>query len=428
MKRALIYAAAVCLLSAPTVCGQTTTTLTLDECLRQAVANNTKLRTADNQVQMAAEQRKEALTKYFPTVSATGGGLIANENLIKLDLMGMEMGFVKKGLTASVTAMQPIFAGGQIVNGNRLARVGEDASRLQRNMTEDEVRLTAETYFWQILMLKEKLNTLDRVEAQLANVHKDAQAAVDAGVRNRNDLLQVQLRENEIRATRIEVENGLSVVNDLLAQYIGCMGDSIAIAYSVDIDKLPESPLSLYVSPDDAVGQTSEYKLLNCQVEASKLNRKIEVGKNLPTVAVGGAYMYHNLMEKSENRVIGMVTVSVPITGWWGGSYSIKRKKIEEQNAENDLNDKSQLLVIRMRKAWSDVNDAYKRLGIARESIEQSEENLRLNTDYYQAGTAAMSDLLDAQTLYQQSRDSYVEALTKYEVKKREYLQSTGRN
>lgn len=38
-----------------------------------------------------------------------------------------------------------------------------------------------------------------------------------------------------------------------------------------------------------------------------------------------------------------------------------------------------------------------------------------------------MSDLLEAQTLYQQSRDKYVESYARYEVKKREYLQATGR-
>lgn len=73
------------------------------------------------------------------------------------------------------------------------------------------------------------------------------------------------------------------------------------------------------------------------------------------------------------------------------------------------------------------MNDAYRQIFIARESIVQSEENLRLNTDYYEAGTASVSDLLDAQTLFQQSRDKYVESLADYEVKKREYLQATGR-
>ena len=85
------------------------------------------------------------------------------------------------------------------------------------------------------------------------------------------------------------------------------------------------------------------------------------------------------------------------------------------------------MLVIRMRKAWNDMTDAYEQVAIAKESIAQSEENLRLNTDYYQAGTATISDLLDAQTLYQKSKDKYVESYTLYEIKKREYLLVTGR-
>ena len=35
--------------------------------------------------------------------------------------------------------------------------------------------------------------------------------------------------------------------------------------------------------------------------------------------------------------------------------------------------------------------------------------------------------MLDAQTLYQQSLDKYVEAFANYELKKREYLLATGR-
>ncbi|KAA5440147.1 TolC family protein, partial [Bacteroides cellulosilyticus] len=46
---------------------------------------------------------------------------------------------------------------------------------------------------------------------------------------------------------------------------------------------------------------------------------------------------------------------------------------------------------------------------------------------YYKAGTCTMNDLLDAQTLFQQSKDRYVESYARYEVKKCEYLQATGR-
>lgn len=53
------------------------------------------------------------------------------------------------------------------------------------------------------------------------------------------------------------------------------------------------------------------------------------------------------------------MTVSVPITHWWGGSHSIKKQKLEVINAENTLSDNSQLLEIAMYKSWFDLSDAY---------------------------------------------------------------------
>ena len=397
---------------------------TLDECINEAVKNNLTLRNADNQIEMSGEQRKEAFTKYFPTVSATGGGFISNRGLLQMDMGGQSMSLAKNGIGAGVTAMQPIFAGGQIINGNKMAKVGEDVSRLQRNLSENEIRLNTENYYWQAVMLKEKLKTLDQVDKQLVSVEKDAQAAVDAGIRNRNDLLQVRLRKNETRTSRIQVENSLHTICDMLAQVMGHAGEAIDVQPSLSA---PENTQQYYLSPESALTQTNEYQLLDKQIEADKLQYKLSVGKNMPSVAVGAGYLYNNVMDKSQNNLIGMLTISVPISSWWGGSHEMKRQKIQIASSLNDKQDKSELLMVKMRKAWNDMNDAFKQVDIAKESIAQSEENLRLNTDYYQAGTSTISDLLDAQTLYQQSRDKYVESITNYEVKKREYLQATGR-
>ena len=402
------------------------TAYTLEECVEEAVNNNLKLRNADNEERMSEARRKEAFVNYFPTLSAMGGGFVSNKGFLYMDMGESSVSMLKNGLVAGVTATQPVFVGGQVVRGNQLAKIGEEASRLRRNLTENEIRLTTESYFWQIVMLKEKLVTLHQVETQLANAEKDARAAVDAGIRNRNDLLQVRLKRNEMRITRIQVENALRVARDLLAQYIGHFQDSIDVAFVVDYD-FSANPASLYVSPESALGQVNEYQLLDKQLEANKTQYKLSLGKCLPSVVVGGGYLYNDFMDKSRANWLGMVSVSVPLSDWWGGSHELKRRKMEVCNAENVKLERSQLLIIRMRKAWNDMADACKQLAIAKESIEQSTENLRLHTDYYQTGTATISDLLDAQTLYQQSRDKYVEAYTNYEVKKREYLQATGR-
>jgi outer membrane protein TolC len=180
------------------------------------------------------------------------------------------------------------------------------------------------------------------------------------------------------------------------------------------------------VAAEGTIIQLPEYQLLQQQVKATDLQRKMEVGKNLPTVAVGAGYNYHNLMDN--DRTFGMIfaTVSVPITDWWGGSHAIKRKKIEHQKAIEQLEDNTQLLQIRMQNAWNGVQETYQQLQLAQRGIEQAEENLRLNRDYYRAGTSRMADLLEAQLLYQQACDKRTDAFADHQIKLLEYRHSVG--
>ncbi len=400
--------------------------MTAEQAVSDALQNNVRMKNADNDLEAARQAKKQAFTKYFPTLSATGIGYMADKGLLEMSLApGMEMSMMKNGIMGGVSAQLPLFTGGRILNANRLADVGVETSRQQRRMSHNEVVLTAETYFWQAVMLKEKLKTVEAVERQLDKFAKDADAAVAAGVSDRNDLLQVNLRKNETRSNRITLENALTTAKRLLAQYTGHDGDSIDVSADMS-GSLPPSPLQLYAEPQTALANTAEYALMEQNVKANRLKYKITVGQNLPTVAIGGGYMYDDLMDKSHSFWLGFATVSIPLTGWWGGSHEMKKQRLAVRNAENTLQDNSQLLIIGMENKWNDMNDAYRKIGIAMESIAQAEENLRLHDDYYRAGTATMSDLLEAQTLYQNSRSAYVEAYAEYQIKKREYLQATG--
>lgn len=424
-KRNIVLSLIACTCLAP-VSGQHI--YTLDECINSALKYNVKVRNAENDLEMAKHDKKEAFTKYFPNISAVGSGFIANEPLVQMQMSPeAKMEMLKDGMLGGISATMPLFTGGQIVNGNKLAELGVNMKALQKKQTDDEVRLEVERYFWQIVMLKEKLKTISLVEKQLERLEADVQASVDAGIVTRNDLLQVQLKKNDVLSGKIQLENSLNVSLSLLGQYIGAKSDSIDVAFVVE-EHLSESPQTLFCNHADAVERTNEYGLLKQNLQASKLQYKMAVGKNLPTVAIGGGLVYDNfIMGQDQSFYMGFVTVSVPISGWWGGTHSIKKHKLQVKNAENLLNDNSEMLVIRMQNVWNTLNDSYRKAEIALLSVEQSLENLRLNMDYYSAGTATMSELLDAQTLYQQSRDKYVEAYTNYELSKREYLQATGR-
>ena len=365
---------------------------TLDECINSALKYNVKVRNAENDLEMAKHDKKEAFTKYFPNISAVGSGFIANEPLVQMQMSPeAKMEMLKDGMLGGISATMPLFTGGQIVNGNKLAKLGVNMKALQKKQTDDEVRLEVERYFWQIVMLKEKLKTISLVEKQLERLEADVQASVDAGIVTRNDLLQVQLKKNDVLSGKIQLENSLNVSLSLLGQYIGAKSDSIDVAFVVE-EHLSESPQTLFCNHADAVERTNEYGLLKQNLQASKLQYKMAVGKNLPTVAIGGGLVYDNfIMGQDQSFYMGFVTVSVPISGWWGGTHSIKKHKLQVKNAENLLNDNSEMLVIRMQNVWNTFNDSYRKAEIALLSVEQSLENLRLNMDYYSAGTATMS-------------------------------------
>ena len=160
--------------------------------------------------------------------------------------LSMEM--LKKGKTAGVTLVQPVFMGGRIVNGNKLANIGKQVSEYQLSLTEDQVEASVNQYYWQIVALKEKLRTLETLETQLKGIYKDVKAAVDAGLTIRNDLLRVELQQQDFMANRLKVENGLSVTKMLLCQLIGVDKSEFDIAF----DDFPSavSPLDYYVAPE----------------------------------------------------------------------------------------------------------------------------------------------------------------------------------
>jgi outer membrane protein TolC len=421
--------------------------MTLQQLKDSALKNNIAIRDARNSIDAASQQRKEALTKYFPNISANGAWFNANKHIIDknikptdyiptsvamamaqilppealIDLVNpINVSMVKDGIIAGVTATQPVFAGGKIINSNRLARVGVEASRLQLRLSENEVEQKTEQYYWQLVTLEEKMNTIKAVEELLADIHKDVDVAVRAGLVMRNDLLQVELRQNDIESQKLKLQNGISIVQRLLAQYCGLNSNIINV-------KKEDVVASAPVETGGNLMDLAEYQLLQKQVDAAHLKKLITVGQSMPTVAVGAGYNYYKINDMNRNFGMVFATVNVPISDWWGGSHAIKRKKIEQRKAEEELADKAELLNIRMEKAWNDVTEAYQQLTIAQRSIEQAEENLRLNRNYYKAGTSRMADLLEAQLLYQQARDRQTDAFADYQNKQLEYRIATGR-
>ncbi|MBQ7570855.1 MAG: TolC family protein [Bacteroidaceae bacterium] len=426
------------------------TKLGLEQCLELAREHNRTLQNAALEIDMATEQRKEAFTKYFPDIQANvmafrafdemvnGDGTIPQEvaaiNPQFAQYVGAPFSYSEfnRAYSATLTLTQPLYAGGQIVAGNRLARIGQEAVVLQRQMKEKDVLQKVTECYWQVATVKYNLSTIEAAEKQVGAVCQLVENYVRAGVTTKNDLLKVHLRQQELASNRLKLENAEHVLLLLLAQQIGMAGQQV----DIDAQSLqPQNPAEVHVATDEAVQSREEMALMEKQVEANRWQVKLERGKYLPTVAVGLVGYNAGLGGLSDditkymdtNMTNGLVfgTVSVPLMSWWGGRHAIRRTQMKLQQAQNDALDAREQLGVDIEQAWSQLTEAYKQIAIAQSSVDEAAENLRMSTDQYNAGTETLSDLLDAETLNRQARNQLSEALATYQVRLADYRRKT---
>jgi len=456
MKFRLILSAAL-LISTVKVIAQPS--YTLEQCIAMALENNIKIRTARIDIVDAQEQEREARAKYLPSISASASYFHAVDDLVqhkvglddeqkqtlnaqiqelapRLVELGIDpailtsipteytLGFLQHGLMANITALQPIYTGGRISAGNKLARLQSEVKQLMLQQNEDQVKQTTQLYYNQLLSLYEKVKIIDAASQQLASIHRDAENAYNAGVGYKNDVLRVELKQSELTNSRIKLENGITLSQLLLAQYIGLDGTSIQIDPT-----LPDSlsaPETLRINHQTALDSRIESQLLDKNIEAQQLKTKMKKGELLPSVAIGAMAYAHNISNAGRVNLVGLATVSIPISNWWS-NRGVKRQQLAWQRACQERDDNRQLMLLQMQSAYNDCESAYKQLTLASKSIEQAQENLRLNRNYYQAGMSTMSDLLDAQTQLRQAQNTHTDAMIAYLNARTAYLLATGR-
>lgn len=437
-----------------------------------AIQNNRTLQSSRIAVQMAQEDRKQAFTNYFPSIQAAGGVFQGFHHLVQVDVgeslfaqFGMPpitISAIKKGALVNAMAVQPVFAGGQIVNGNRLARLQEEIRQLQLQMSERDISLQVARLYWQVVALKANIGTLDAADRQLAEVHKFTSDYAAAGLTTRNDILRVELKQQELASSRLQLQNGIALSEMALAQLCGAPSapvpavspadyatvpavspadsatvpavfpagskggeqtliDSLISRIGADTCKLAEVSTPLPLGEGLGVGLRIESLLSRKAVDAAVLQVKMERGKYMPTAAIGISDMYYNMMAKNVNNGVVFATVAVPISAWWGGSHAIRKAKLAQQQAANDYEDTVEKLRLDNQTAWNNLQESLSQITIAEKSIVSAEENLRMSLDQYKAGTLPLIDLLDAQTLRQQAADRLIEARANYQLRLAEY-------
>lgn len=423
--------------------------LSLDSCIQMAVRNNVKVKNANLDIKSAEQEKNAVFTKYFPQISGMAVGFYSDKPLIEYGISdignagirdvlqsiyskyGPSLGisdhisFLEKGMITGISAMQPLYMGGRIVIGNKLAELGVDASLYQAEIAKQEVMMQTEELYWQILSLEEKKNTVVNVLELIESLYKDVDCAVNAGLTTQNDLLRVNLKRNEMKSNLIRIENGICLSKMALCQYIGLnRNDSIAIIDSVG---MAENPVVYHIDNKDAVAQRYESKLLDLSINAEKLKRRMILGEALPQIGFGGTYAYNNLMEKDYTNLIGFASIQLPISAWWETSHKLKKHNYLVEKAQNTKNDLTERLELQTQQVYDELDAAYRQITLAEEAVEDAKKNQKLSNDYYHAGLVPLSEMLESQTLYRQALDQCSDAQINYRIRLSHYKQLIGK-
>ena len=425
-RKILLVAGTVCVVFSGT--GQS---LTLDSCLKAAGARNLTLENARLDVLAAEQVKRQAFTKYFPTVSATALGYHALNPLfeygigdignaqVRQDLYNLwaeyggaigippSISLAEKGTAVAATALQPLYAGGRIVNGNRLAQLGVEAAQLQQELSQEKVMLSVEESYWLVVSLYEKRHTVLQALDFLDTLGRDVLTAEEAGLVTRNDRLKVALKRDEMRSNLLKVENGIQLATMALCQLSG-------IEYSPTLqltDTVATEPSDIDVRIAEAVARRKESRLLALNVQAEQLKKKMIVGEALPQLAIGVGASYGNLIvDRYSANGLAFATLQVPLTDWWTTAHKAKEQEIRIQQAENSSRDYTEKMELETEQAIHNVQEAQAQVALAESTLYDAKENLENVLTNYEAGLVPVSELLEARTLYSQAQDQLTEA------------------
>ncbi len=402
---------------------------TLDDCSRIALEKNAELQEMKIGEQTSRHMKKQALTYFFPNISAFGMGFKATDPMVSIDL-GMlgSMAMLQDGVLISAMAVQPVFMGGKVFYSTKLADIGIRASELFTVQKKEEILVQTGEYFWLLYSLYENRNTVSAMQQALDSLYKDVQQAQKAGILGQNEVLKVKLQKNTLSTRNVELENGIYLATMALARQMGLPVDSLE-GFVIDppAELHISDPGEYYVEPASVLSGRTEYQLLEIGVRAAELEKKIETASYMPQVGVGALYYYENLLDKNNWNGALMATFRVPISDWFRGSFAIRQKKLEETKAQIRKEDGRQQLLMQIRQAWGSFVESYQKYLLAELSVEESLENTRLNEEYFRAGTVSLTELLAARGFLQESYDKKTDAIRDYQLARSLYLQVTGR-
>lgn len=443
--------------------------LSLDSCRALAIANNKELLISGEKINAAHYQNKAAFTNYLPNFSATGAymrnqkefSLLNSDQKAALSGLGNSIsgplqqaaqvigqlhpelapalsqlgGAIVPALNEAgssivdafrtdtrnvyagvITLTQPLYMGGKIRAYNKITKYAEELARQQHNSGMQEVILSTDQAYWQVISLVNKKKLAESYLKLLQKLDSDVEKMIAEGVATKADGLSVRVKVNEAEMTLTKVEDGLSLSRILLCQLCGIDLSTPVVLADEDIDDIPLMPVTTDFEVETAYANRPEIRSLELATKIYQQKINVTRSEHLPSLALMGNYMVTNpsVFNSFENKFKGMWNVGImlqlPIWHWGEGLYKVKAAKAEARIAQYQLEDAKEKIELQVNQSAFKVNEAAKKLTIAKKNLEKADENLRYATLGFEEGVIAPSNVLEAHTAWLSAQSEKIDA------------------
>ena len=433
--------------------------LTLEDCREMAQQNNAALKNAALDERAAWLQRQEALALYFPTASFSAYAFHALHPMLSIgitDILGKNdfaynlqneldnyastygintrYDALQYGYGTMVSLTQPDFAVGRIINGNALAVKGLEAAKLQGDIRRRQTVADVEELWWNVVSVEDKLKVIEELGQTLDRMESLLGAAVGAGLAGDTELLKLRLKRSELSAAGRKAVGGRRLAKMNLFNAIGqpyCYNEAASQPGRPFIDDIvlcgieedPLSPEAYWKDEAQILDGMDEKKLLDIQVEAKELEKKMAIGEALPELGVGASCGYGQILTDSRFNAMAFASLKIPLTDWGKTVRKAQRIETQVQKARNDRDYLGKQLMLKIGKCWLDLTSAYDQWQLSRENSATARSLYDSTERQYEAGLVPLSDLLQAQTELSGALSGEVDALIPYRNAIRSYCE-----
>ena len=315
-----------------------------------------------------------------------------------------------------VTMMEPVYAGGKIRAYNKMARYAQDLAEMQLTTEQQEVIISTDKAYWQIVSLANKQKLTEKYVELLRTMSGNVDKLVEEGMATNADKLSVKVKLNDAELSLIRVQNGVALSKMLLCQSCGMPLDTDITLEDENLEDVVIPVYNPQYTEDDIMNNRPELQSLEL---ATKIyDKKVNIARAdfLPTVAVFGNYVVTNpsAFNGFENEFKGFynfgVVATVPIFHFGEGYNKVRKAQSEAMITQLKLEDTKELVMLQVSQDEKQIKEAESRLQMTTDKMSDAEENLRMATVGFNEGVIPSSTLEAAQTAWMQAHSEYIDA------------------